>query len=184
MIMDAKIATPQDGLTRDSSVLLLIDYQIGPLWETDAAQLRRDVAVLAKVASGLGIPTILTAFACDDWGSIIPELTGVTPSALVIQRSVLDPWSVTRVRQAIEATGRTDLIIAGLATEMCVARAALGATHDGYRVYAVLDASGHFSRQAAAAAILRMRAGGAVIANWATVLVGLGTGASQRPVRA
>jgi hypothetical protein len=170
----------RDRLSRDSTVLFLIDYQIGPLWEPDAAHLRREIVALAKVATTLGVPTILTAVAADDWGPIIPELTRVTPGAAVIQRSVLDPWSVSRVRDAIGATGRTHLVIAGVATEMGVARAALGATGDGYRVVALLDASGHFRSRAAAAAVLCMRTGGVIISNFATVLIELVNGNTER----
>jgi isochorismate hydrolase len=169
----ARINAPHDGLTRDSTVLLLVDYQVGPLWEPDAMALRRDIVALAGVVSSLGVPTVLTAMACDDWGPIIPELTRATPGAPVIQRSVLDPWSVPRVREAVEETGRTHLVIAGVATEMCVACAALGAARDGYSVYAVLDASGHFSPHAAAAAVMRMRAGGVVVSNCAMILLEL-----------
>jgi nicotinamidase-related amidase len=174
------VAIARDRLSRDSTVLLLIDYQVGPLWEPDAASLRREVVALARVATSLGVPTILTAIASDDWGPIIPELTRVTPGAEVIQRSVLDPWSVSRVRHAIEATGRSHLVIAGVATEMSVARAALGATGDGYRVFAPLDASGHFSARAAAAAVLRMCAGGVIVSNCATVLIELVKGNTER----
>jgi len=180
MTMPIGITAPHDGLTRESTFLLLVDYQVGPLWEPDAVQLRRDVVALARVASSLGVPTALTAMSCDDWGPIISELIHVTPSAAVIQRSVLDPWSVPRVRQAIEATGRTHLVIAGVATELCVDHAALGATRDGYTVHVVLDASGHFSAIAAAAAVLRMRAGGVIVSNCATVLLELVNGDLQR----
>ena len=180
MTMQTRIIARHDPLSRDSTVLLLGDYQVGPLWEPDAMQLRRDVVALAGVARALEVPTILTAMACDDWGPIISELTDVTPNAAVIQRSVLDPWSVPRLRQAIEETGRAHLIVAGVATEMCVVRAALGAAHDGYGVHAVIDVCGHFSPRAAAAAILRMRAAGVMISNCATVLIELVRGDVER----
>jgi len=180
MAMKTRTNTPHDRLARDTTVLLLSDYQVGPLWEPAAMQLRRDVAALAKVASTLGVPTILTAMACDDWGPTITELTDATPRAAVVHRSVLDPWSVPRVRQAIEATGRRHLVVAGVATEMGVVRAALGAIHDGYKVHALLDVSGYFSPRAAAAAVLRMCAAGVVISNCAMVLIELVHGSLER----
>ena len=180
MTMQTRIIARHDLLSRDSTVLLLGDYQVGPLWEPDAMQLRRDVVALAGVAHSLEVPTILTAMACDDWGPIIRELTDVTPNAAVIQRGVLDPWSVPLLRQAIEETGRTHLVIAGIATEMCVVHAALGAAQDCYRVRAVIDVCGHFSARAAAAAILRMRAAGVMVSNSATVLIELVRGDLER----
>jgi len=180
MTRNSRNNVPRDRLTRESSVFLLVDYQVGPLWESDAVALRREVVALASVATSLGVPIILTALSCDDWGPIIPELARVTLSAALIQRSVLDPWSVLRVREAIEATGRTQLVIAGVATEMCVCCAAVGARRDGYGVHAVLDVSGHFSPQAAAAAVLRMRARGVIVANCSTVLIELANGDLER----
>jgi isochorismate hydrolase len=162
-----------DRLVRDDAVLLLIDFQVGPLWELDAQGLRRDVVALARVAGIVGVPSILTALAMDDWGPIIPSLTHATPDAVTIERSVLDLWSIPRLRQAIEATGRTQLVIAGIATEICVVRAALDARRAGYRVNAVLDASGHFNARAAADAVFRMRAAGVVITSSAAVLIEL-----------
>ena len=63
---------------------------------------------------------------------------------------------------------------------MCVARAAIGAAHDGYEVHLLLDASGYFNSRAAAAAILRMRAAGVIISNRAMVLIELVHGDLER----
>jgi nicotinamidase-related amidase len=47
--------------------------------------------------------------------------------------------------QAVEGTGRQQLIIAGVVTEVCVAFAALSAVEAGYDVFVVTDASGTFN---------------------------------------
>ncbi|HTE45065.1 MAG TPA: isochorismatase family protein [Gemmatimonadaceae bacterium] len=167
------IADPLHRLMGDDAVLVLIDCQVGPLWEPDASGLRQDVVALARAAKQQNVPTILSVLASDHWGPIIPELTDATPGAEVIERRGRDPWTLSPIRQAIEATGRQQIVIAGVATETCIVRAALGATRDGYDVYAVVDASGHYSPRAAMAAVLRMRAGGVTVTNYSTVLVEL-----------
>jgi nicotinamidase-related amidase len=48
--------------------------------------------------------------------------------------------------QRSRSTGRTKLFVAGVSTEVCVAFVALAALRDGYEVYAVIDASGTWSK--------------------------------------
>src|SRR5262245_56921641 len=162
-----------DRLTRTSAVFLFIDHQVGPLWEPDAARLRSDVARLAGAATRLGVPTILSAMSSDEWGPIIPELRKAAPNAPIIRRSAINAWNVAHVRRAIEAAGRRHLVIAGLAIEECVTRAALSAAVGGCQVHAVLDASGHFDRRAATSAVARMLAAGVRVTNASTLLVEL-----------
>jgi isochorismate hydrolase len=46
------------------------------------------------------------------------------------------------VIEAVEATGRETLLMAGLWTEVCLAQTAIAALADGYRVFFVSDCSG------------------------------------------
>jgi nicotinamidase-related amidase len=162
-----------ERLTRQRVVLLLLDHQVGPLWEPDAAALRRDVARLASEAAKLRVPTIASATSCDAWGPIIPELRCIVPPAAVIPRSVVNAWHVTPVRSAVEVTRRQQLIIAGLATEGCVVSTALAAADSGYRVYVALDASGHFKEAEATTAIARMVHAGVRVTSSGTLLAEL-----------
>src|SRR4029450_3162594 len=143
MTMRAVNALP-DQITRDRAVFLFLDHQVGPLWEPDATGLRRDAARLAAAAKRLGVPTVLSAMSCDAWGPIVPELREASRGAPTVRRAAINAWHVQRVRQAIEATGRTHLIIAGLAIEGSVLATALAAAESGYPVHLVLDTSGHF----------------------------------------
>lgn len=49
---------------------------------------------------------------------------------------------------AVKATGRKTLIIAGTITSVCMAFPAIAAVADGYKVFAVIDASGTYSKMA------------------------------------
>jgi nicotinamidase-related amidase len=148
-----------DRLTRDNAALLLIDHQVGPLWELELAAPRRRVTALARVAERLGIPTIVTAIAPESWGPIIPELTAVYPESSVIVRAAVNAWDDARVRSAVESTGRTTLIIAGSTTEVGVAPCAVAAVRDGYAVFAPVDASGQCSNRA----LVRLSQGGVIV---------------------
>jgi nicotinamidase-related amidase len=157
-----------DRLTRDNAVLLLIDEQVAILTgirDMDTTELRRNVVGLAKAAKILDVPTILTATMPSFWGPVLPELIAALPNTEIIERTTLNAWDEPRVRHAVETTGRKKLIIGGIATEVCLTFPALAATADGYDVYAAVDSSGHFSRNAAVTGVLRMLQAGVIVTN-------------------
>lgn len=150
MTVTAALGSQMEKLTADNAVLLLVDHQIGPLWELEFSGVRQRAAELARVARERGIPTIITAMDPEELGWIIPELTIVQPDAPVVVRSAVNAWDEPTIRGAIEATGRTKLVIAGSATEVGVVLCALAAADAGYDVYAPVDASGQPSHRALA----------------------------------
>ena len=181
-MMTTAMTTPArrsgDGLTRDNAMLLLVDHQVGLLWEPEAAELRRTVEGLARAARILGVPTVLAAAAPDQRGPIVPELTAAVRDAPVIERTTGNAWDDSRVRLAVQATRRDRLIIAGVTTDACVAPAALASAAAGYAVYVAADASAHFDQRAAAAAMVRMRRAGVVVTSAATMLLDMVMGAA------
>jgi hypothetical protein len=79
-------------------------------------------------------------------------------------------WDNADFVEAVEATGRKTLIIAGVWTSVCVAFPALQAKADGYEVFAVMDASGDVSKMASDAALARMSQAGIVPVTTNTIL--------------
>lgn len=152
----ALIDPSHDRLTTDNACILLIDHQIGPLWELEFAEPRRRVVELATAARRLQLPTIITAIGLEMLGPIIPELTAANEEAPHLVRSDVNAWEDLAVRRAVEATGRTKLIIAGSAAHVGVALCAKSAVDAGYDVYAPIDASAQFSH---AASVWLARAG-------------------------
>ncbi|WP_332017501.1 isochorismatase family protein [Devosia ureilytica] len=145
----------------NDAVLLLLDHQTG-LFQTvndiDVATLRANTVALAKIAEQAGIPIIYTASEPDGPnGPIMPELTEAAPNAIYVGRKgEVSSWDNEDFVKAVEATGRKTLIMAGVWTSVCVAFPALQAQADGYKVFAVMDASGDVSKMASDAAMLRM----------------------------
>ncbi|HKW46200.1 MAG TPA: isochorismatase family protein [Gemmatimonadaceae bacterium] len=134
-----------DRVTRDNACVLLIDHQIGPLWELEFAEARRRVVELATAARGLRIPTLITAIGVDRLGPVIPELTAAFEEAPHVARNVVNAWEDPRIRGAIERTERKKLIIAGSAADVGVALCARSAIESGFSVYVPMDASAQFS---------------------------------------
>ncbi|MFC7586003.1 isochorismatase family protein [Nonomuraea antimicrobica] len=132
-------------LTPQRSVLLLIDHQgaqFAGLQSHDANLVINNVTALAKGAKLFGIPAILSTVVEDRGGRIIRQIQELFPEQKPIDRTTINTWEDPRVVQAVADTGRRDLIIAGLWTDICLAFPAIHALADGYRVFAVTDASG------------------------------------------
>ena len=163
--LDALVA-PED------SVLLLVDhqpFQFANLHSHEPTMVVNNVVGLAKTAKAFGIPTILTTVVEERGGNILQGLQDVFPDQKPINRTTLNAWEDPRVVDAVEATGRKKLIIAGLYTEICVAMPAIHALDDGYAVYVVTDASGGVSAEGHDMAVRRMVQAGAVPITWFAV---------------
>ncbi|MGW8396253.1 isochorismatase family protein, partial [Streptomyces lydicus] len=89
-------------------------------------------------------------------GPIMPQLPEVFPGQKIIDRTTMNAWEDSAFVEAVKATGRKKLVLAGLWTEVCIVLPALSALAQGYEVYVVTDASGGVSPQAHEHAIQRM----------------------------
>lgn len=159
---------PYIRFTREDSAMLFVDHQVGLILgvhDQNQETLRRNVVALARAAKVYRIPAILTTSADNGPnGPILPELAAELPEAQLIQRpGEIDAFDNPDFAAAVKATGRKNLIISGISTDVCVTFAALSAVAAGYNVQAVLDASGTWSRLAVEAAIIRMRDAGVTL---------------------
>jgi nicotinamidase-related amidase len=166
--MSAK--TGLDALLRpEDSVLVLIDhqpYQIANLHSHEPTLVVNNVIGLAKAAKAFNIPTILTTVLEERGGYLIKGLQDVFPDQKPIDRTFINTWQDKRVVDAVKATGRKQLVLAALWTEICLAMPALQALGEGYDVFIVTDASGGVSAEAHDMGVRRMVAAGAVPITW------------------
>jgi nicotinamidase-related amidase len=161
-------------LSKDDAAVLLIDHQAGLIslvQDYSPGEFKNNVLALADVAKFFNLPTILTtSFEDGPNGPIVPELKEIFPNAPYIPRpGQINAWDNEDFVNAIKGTGRTQLIIAGVVTDVCVAFPALSAIEAGYEVYVVVDASGTFNRDVRDAALLRMAQAGVQPMNWFSV---------------
>ncbi len=159
-------------LRPEDSVLVLIDhqpFQLTNLNSHDPHMAVNNATALAKAAKAFGVPTILTSVIARQGGLIFPQITDVFPGQEVIDRTLINTWQDRKVVDAVEATGRKQLIIAGLWTEVCVAMPAIQALGEGWDTTVVTDACGGVSVEAHEVAIKRMIAAGANMMTWLAV---------------
>lgn len=159
----------------DDAVMLLIDHQSG-LFQTvgdmPMPELRARAAALATVASLAKIPVVTTASVPQGPnGPLIPEIHANAPHAkYVARKGEINAWDTPDFVGAVKATGRKTLIIAGTITSVCLAFPAIAAVHEGYRVFAVVDASGTYSKIAEEISLARIVQAGVVPIDTAAVV--------------
>lgn len=168
------MSKPYVRLDRDKAAVLLVDHQAGLLSlvrDIGPDSFRNNVLALADLAKYFALPTILTtSFETGPNGPLMPELKTLFPDAPYIARpGNINAWDNEDFVRAVKATGRTQLLIAGVVTEVCVAFPALSALEEGFEVFCVTDASGTFNEIARHSAWDRMSAAGAQLLNWFAV---------------
>src|SRR5260370_36028737 len=129
-----------------------------------------NVIALAKTAKVFNVPTILTIVIAERGGYIIKGLQDVFPDQKPINRTFINTWQDPKVTDIVKKSGRKQLVLAGLYTEICLAMPAIQALGEGYDVFIVTDASGGVSVEAHDIAVRRMAQAGAVPITWLAVL--------------
>lgn len=155
-----KLYTPQD------SAVVFIDHQPQMLFGVggiDRAAFINNVTLLAKAAKEFKVPAVLTAVETEGFsGYVFPQLLDVFPGQEVIERSSMNSWDSEGFRKAIEVTGRKNILMTGLWTEVCIAWPTIEMLGAGYNVYVVEDCCGATSAVAHDAALSRMVQAGAI----------------------
>ncbi|MFI9610475.1 hydrolase [Streptomyces sp. NPDC052023] len=176
-IAEVTPAPSPDLLTPDNCAVLFVDHQPQMFFGAgsgDRTAIINATVGLAKAAKVFDVPVVLSTVAAESFsGPIMPQLPDVLPEQKIIDRTTMNAWEDVAFVDAVKATGREKLVIAGLWTEVCVVLPVLSALAQGYEVYVVTDASGGVSPQAHEHAIQRMVQAGAVPVTWVQVLLEL-----------
>jgi len=158
----------------NDAVMLLIDHQSG-LFQTvedmPMTTLRRHASALARMATLAELPVITTASVPQGPnGPLIPEIHANAPHArYVARKGEINAWDNPDFVAAVKETGRRTLIIAGTITSVCMAFPAISAVQEGYKVFAVVDASGTYSKMAQEITLARVMQAGVVPIDTAAV---------------
>jgi nicotinamidase-related amidase len=163
-----------ERLTRNNALLLLVDHQVGlytGIRDIDVLQLKHNIVGLTRAMLALKVPVIVTTTTEKMWGPLIPELAEVLPGVPGIERTTVNAWDEKRVVDAVRPTGRKNLIVTGISTDVCLAFPAIAALADGFQSYAVIDASGGFSQTQVDMGIVRMQQAGVVPVGYSNVAI-------------
>ena len=133
----------------ENSALILIDHQVGTIQlikniTPDIAV--RNAVLLGKAALAYKIPIVMTTSQEDHvQGPTHPALQEAMPEAYearVKRVGIVNAWTDPKFVAAIKKTGRRQLIMAAVTTDICLVFPAISAVEAGYEVLAVMDACG------------------------------------------
>ncbi|TDU71190.1 nicotinamidase-related amidase [Prosthecobacter fusiformis] len=151
--------------TAEDTAVVFIDHQPQMTFgvaNIDRATLINNVTLLAKVAKEFNVPAVLTAVETESFsGYIWPQLLDVFPGQPIVERTSMNSWDDAGFRAAIEATGKKNILMTGLWTEVCVTWPTIEMIGAGYNIYVVEDCCGATSPAAHEAAMSRMVQAGA-----------------------
>ncbi|WP_431514331.1 isochorismatase family protein [Variovorax sp. DAIF25] len=167
--------TQRTRMTRDNTAVLLIDHQVGLMTgvrDMTVSDLKHNVVGLAKAAKVLGLPIVAVTTARDSmWGPTASELKEALGGGEIMDRSTVNAWDYPPFVEAVKATKRDHLIIAGLSFEVCASLPAISAREEGYQPIVAIDACGTFSAAKREAGIARLTTLGIEISDYATLMV-------------
>ena len=168
------MTAPYTRLNKDAAAVLLVDHQAGLLSlvrDIEPDRFKNNVLALANLAQYFNLPTILTtSFEEGPNGPLVPELKEILPEAPFIPRpGQINAWDNEEFVAAVKGTGKKQLIVAGVVTEVCVAFPVLSAIEEGYQAFVVTDASGTFNEITRHSAWSRMEQAGAQLMTWFAV---------------
>lgn len=168
--------------TTDNAAMLLIDHQRGTIKlaiSTPHDELVRNTRALARTAVETGMPLVLTSSQEDHFqGTLLDDIQQIAPNEYarrVKRPGVVDCWMYEPFKQAVLATGRKKLIMAGLTNDVCIVYPAISAVEDGFEVQVVADAGGSPNKMADEYALARMAAHGVTITTTNQVMAELAT---------
>jgi nicotinamidase-related amidase len=155
------MTTPTDHakFTVDNTAVVLIDHQVGTIgWAGELAPDERDqvkmwVLVMAHFAKRAGMQVVLTSGQEDQQqGPLLPEFQEILPEeyeARIQRQGVINAWEDPAFEAAVKATGKRNLVMAGVTTDVCLVPPALSAVAEGFQVAALLDMSAATTKTAA-----------------------------------
>src|SRR6218665_1868135 len=144
------MSKPYVRLDKNNAAVLLVDHQAGLLSlvrDIEPDRFKNNVLALGDLARYFKLPTILTtSFETGPNGPLVPELKAMfSESPYIARPGNINAWDNDDFVKAVKATGKKQLIIAGVVTQVCVAFPVLSAIEEGYDVFVVADASGTFN---------------------------------------
>lgn len=137
-------------LSTENSAIVIIDVQpvrVASLASMEKRALVQNVGALAQMAKKYRMPVVLSTVNAETGRNkpMIHQVTDALADVRVYDRTTRNAWEDTELFAAIEATGRKDLIVSALWTEVCLTFPTLSALRDGYEVDPVVEACGSTS---------------------------------------
>lgn len=150
-------------IERLRSCLLVIDVQERLLPAmAEGGNVVANAAVLIKAANRLGVPVLLSEQYPKGLGPTVAALSALVPEGPAVAKTEFSCAAAPGYLDRLRATGRDQLVLAGIEAHVCVLQTALQFRSLGYAVFVVADAVSSRKPESVGLALARMREAGAV----------------------
>ena len=158
----------------DKKALVVIDVQerlAAAMLPVALEAVVRNTRILILAAARLGVPVLATEQYRKGLGPTVAELTEVLPAGALLSEKTCfscagaEPFSI-----ASGASGRSQVILAGMEAHVCVLQSALELRAAGREVFVVEDACCSRKQENHTNAMFRLRAAGVAVTNTESVL--------------
>lgn len=147
------------------SVLVVVDMQepfLRSIYERERIVER--CRLLIQSANILKVPVIATLQYAQKMGGVVPDIAEVLPEGCApIDKMYFSCYGSEPFRMALMATGRTQVVLCGVESHICVMQTALDAQSAGFHVQVPEDAVSSRSRENWQIAMHRLRHAGIVV---------------------
>ncbi|MCJ1283210.1 hypothetical protein MMC26_002538 [Xylographa opegraphella] len=180
---------PIDRLDKNDSLLVILDLQVGLydlVRDFDPTVYRNNIIAHSAIGKLFDLPVVMTTSAQQDghWflirhtqgpnGPLPKEILEMYPHApLIMRQGEVDAWDNSDFQAAVRAANKSQIILAGIVTDVCTTFAALSLRASGYSVWANVEASGTTSALVAGAANRRMQQAGVNLASLFSIVCDL-----------
>ncbi|KAI0379592.1 Isochorismatase hydrolase [Hypomontagnella monticulosa] len=164
-----------ERLDKNDTLLLILDMQEGLFSlarDFDATAYRDNMLAHASLAKVFDLPVIMsTSSQTGPNGPLPDEILKMYPDAPLIQRpGQVNAWDNPDFRDAVIAANKSQIIIAGIVTDVCTTFLALSLREAGYSVWANHEASGTTTTYIRDMANDRMRAAGVNVVSYFAIV--------------
>lgn len=148
----------------ENTVVVLVDVQerlLGAMHDREAlvASLKR----LLRGAAALGVPVIVTEQIPEKLGETVPDLAAAAGSPKALVKSCFSCAGAPAFLDRIRGLGRTQVVLCGIETHVCVYQTARDLLDAGYHVEVVADAVSSRSPENRRIALDRLAREGAAV---------------------
>lgn len=158
----------------NDSQLVIVDVQerlASVIAPESVATMTRGCVLLLDAAAILGVPVLCTEQYPEGLGSTLTAISDHLPANInTIAKTCFSSASATEFRQAIQASGRKQVVLAGIESHVCILQTAMELAQQGQGVFVVEDAVCARSPIHHRNAMGRMRQAGIIITNTESVI--------------
>lgn len=159
-----------ERFTGKNAALILIDHQTGTMsWARSHPfeMLKTNTLMLAKSAKIMGMPIVLTS-SMEEFvqGPLLAEFQEICPEAYnnrIKRMGIVNAMEDENFAAAVKATGRKNLVVAGITNDVCTVFPVITMIEQGYNVQVVADAGGSPTEVADRVSLERMSNAGATM---------------------